>query len=163
VPLEQEGVIAIHREDAGLMLGYIGAEDEYRAKLQGDWFLTGGHGRMFADGQIEYLARADDIMNAGGYRVSPLEVEAALSDLPGITEIGVTDIEVKADAKLIIAFYTGPEQLNEPDLIAAAKTRLARYKQPRAFVHLPDLPRNPNGKLKRKALKDIWFEMRSAQ
>ena len=161
VPLEQEGVIAIHRDDPGLMLGYIGAEDEYRAKLQGDWFLTGDHGRMFADGQIEYMARADDMMNAGGYRVSPLEVEAALSDLPGITEIGVTDIEVKADAKLIIAFYTGPEPLNEADLIAAAKTRLARYKQPRAFVHLPDLPRNPNGKLKRKALKDIWFETRA--
>jgi acyl-coenzyme A synthetase/AMP-(fatty) acid ligase len=156
VPLNQEGVIAIHKEDPGLMLGYLGAMEEVAARMQGDWFLTGDHGRMDEDGQITYMARADDMMNAGGFRVSPIEVESALSDIPGITEIGVTDCEVKADARLIIAFYTGPEPLDDAILHKIAQERLARYKQPRAFVHLPDLPRNPNGKLLRRALRDVW-------
>jgi acyl-coenzyme A synthetase/AMP-(fatty) acid ligase len=156
VPLNQEGVIAIHKEDPGLMLGYLGAMEEVAARMQGDWFLTGDHGRMDDDGQITYMARADDMMNAGGFRVSPIEVESALSDIPGITEIGVTDCEVKADARLIIAFYTGPEPLDDAILHKIAQERLARYKQPRAFVHLPDLPRNPNGKLLRRALRDVW-------
>jgi acyl-coenzyme A synthetase/AMP-(fatty) acid ligase len=156
VPLGEEGVIAVHRDDPGLMLGYLGAEDEAAARMQGDWFLTGDHGQMDADGQITYMARADDMMNAGGYRVSPIEVEGALSDIPGISEIGVTDCEVKADTRLIIAFYTGPKELDQADLIAQSQERLARYKQPRAFVYLPVMPRNPNGKLLRKALREHW-------
>jgi acyl-coenzyme A synthetase/AMP-(fatty) acid ligase len=160
VPLGEEGVIAIHREDPGLMLGYFGAEDEARARMQDEWFLTGDHGTMDEDGQITYMARADDMMNAGGYRVSPIEVESALADIPGIREIGVTDCEVKADARLIIAFYTGPEKLDDSMLKGIASERLARYKQPRAFVHLDDMPRNPNGKLVRKSLRAIWAEQR---
>ncbi|GAA6150099.1 acyl--CoA ligase [Pseudooceanicola nitratireducens] len=156
VGLDEEGVIAIHRDDPGLMLGYLGADEETQSRMQGDWFLTGDHGRMDADHQITYMARADDMMNAGGYRVSPLEVEAALTDIPGITEIGVTDCEVKKDARLIIAFYTGPEALDEATLKQAAGERLARYKQPRAFVHIDQMPRNPNGKLLRRALRDHW-------
>jgi len=156
VPLGDEGVIAVHRDDPGLMLGYFGAEEEAAARMQGEWFLTGDHGQMDEDGQITYMARADDMMNAGGYRVSPIEVEGALSDIPGISEIGVTDCEVKADTRLIIAFYTGPEELDEATLLAQAQERLARYKQPRAFVYLSQMPRNPNGKLMRKALRDHW-------
>lgn len=156
VPLGTEGVIAVRRDDPGLLLGYHGADEEYQARLMGDWFLTGDHGTMDEDGQITYMARADDMMNAGGFRVSPIEVENALSDLPGITEIGVTDCEVKADTRLIIAFYTGPEKLDEQTLISAAQDRLARYKQPRAFVYLEQMPRNPNGKLLRRALRNHW-------
>lgn len=158
VPLGEEGVIAVHRDDPGLMLGYLGAMEDVAARMQGDWFLTGDHGRMDPDGQITYMARADDMMNAGGYRVSPIEVESALQDIPGVTEIGVTDCEVKADARLIIAFYTGPEPLDEAHLKSIASERLARYKQPRAFVHLPELPRNPNGKLLRRGLRDVWAD-----
>ena len=50
--------------------------------MQGDWFLTGDQGAMAVDGQITYLGRDDDMMNAGGYRVSPVEVEAVLSRFP---------------------------------------------------------------------------------
>ncbi|WP_136635650.1 class I adenylate-forming enzyme family protein [Pseudooceanicola onchidii] len=163
VALGEEGVIAVHKDDPGLMLGYLGAMDEAQSRMQGDWFLTGDHGRMDEDGQITYMARADDMMNAGGYRVSPIEVESALSDIPGITEIGVTDCEVKADARLIIAFYTGPEPLDEAQLASLAAERLARYKQPRAFLHVKDMPRNPNGKLLRRALRDVWAARQNAR
>ncbi|MFU1476798.1 class I adenylate-forming enzyme family protein [Roseovarius sp. C7] len=151
-PLGHEGTIAIHQSDPGLMLGYLGAEAETRERFQGDWFLTGDQGVMSDSSSITYLARGDDMMNAGGYRVSPLEVEQALSDIPGLTEIAVTDIAVKSDARLIMAFYTGPEPLCETHLATLAAERLAGYKTPRGFFHVNALPHNPNGKLQRRAL-----------
>ena len=155
VPLGEDGTIAVSNRDPGLMLGYLGAEAQTRARFRGEWFLTGDHGAMGEDGQIEYHARVDDMMNAGGYRVSPLEVEAALHDFPGLDEIGVTDVEVKADVRVIGAFYTSPAPLDPDALAAYAAARLARYKQPRLFVHLHSLPRNANGKLQRQALKPL--------
>lgn len=156
VEINQPGVIAIHASDTGLMLGYIGAEDETKSKFQDDWFLTGDQGMMDETGQIHYLGRSDDMMNAGGYRVSPIEVEAALIKYPGIEEIGVTDVEIKPDVRLIAAFYTAQSPISEADLSAFAADQLARYKQPRFFVHVPSLPRNPNGKLLRKNLKPLF-------
>ncbi|QBF31756.1 class I adenylate-forming enzyme family protein [Thalassococcus sp. S3] len=154
VELGKEGVIAVHRDDPGLMLEYLGAPEETQARMNGDWFLTGDQGVMTKDRRIHYLGRADDMMNAGGYRVSPLEVEAALATCPGVEQIGVTDIEVKEDTRIIAAFYTGPTPLSQDTLAQFADTRLARYKQPRAYIYLDDLPTGANGKLLRRALKD---------
>jgi len=156
VPRGTPGVIAVSRRDPGLMLGYLNAADETADRFAGEWFLTGDLGMMDGDGFIAYAGRADDMMNAGGYRVSPLEVEAAFHGIPGLTEIGVAEVEVKADARLVIAFYTGPQPLDEAELSSIAAARLARYKQPRAFVHIAEMPRNPNGKLLRKALPALW-------
>lgn len=108
VAMDQEGTIAVHRDDPGLMLGYLDAATETAARFQGDWFLTGDQGVMDADGHIAYLGRRDDMMNAGGYRVSPIEVEAILASLPGMSAVAVADVEIKADTRVIAAFYTGP-------------------------------------------------------
>lgn len=156
VPQGAEGTIAVHRSDPGLMLGYYGAPDDTAARFAGDWFLTGDQGAMAVDGLISYLGRADDMMNAGGYRVSPLEVEAVLNTHPGITLAGVTDVEVKADTRIIAAFYSGPGPIGETELRDFAAERLARYKQPRAYVHLPTLPTGANGKLLRRALRAYY-------
>jgi len=161
VALGEEGTIAIARSDPGLMLGYFAAEADTAARMQGDWFLTGDQGMMDAGGQITYLGRADDMMNAGGYRVSPMEVEAALLTHPAIREVGVTDIEVKQDARIIVAFYVGA-QTDEADLKAFAETCLARYKQPRVYVRLEALPSGANGKIMRRSLKPL-YEARNGQ
>jgi acyl-coenzyme A synthetase/AMP-(fatty) acid ligase len=150
------GVIAVHRSDPGLMRGYIGHPDETAAKFQGDWFLTGDIGEMSADGQITYLGRNDDMMNAGGYRVSPVEVEAALAHAPGITGIGAAQVEVKPGTFIIVAFYTGPAALDEDALRAYVEPRLAQYKRPRAYLHIPSLPTGANGKLLRRRLPAFW-------
>lgn len=152
VPLGDEGTIAVHRSDPGLMLGYLYAPEENAARMRDDWFITGDQGAMAADGQITYLGRSDDMMNAGGYRVSPLEVEAVLGTYPGIEQVGVTDVEIKEDTRIIVAFYSGPAPLDEAPLLTYVQSHLARYKQPRAFVHLPSLPTGANGKLQRRAL-----------
>jgi acyl-coenzyme A synthetase/AMP-(fatty) acid ligase len=160
VPQGQEGVIAVHRDDPGLMLGYLNAPEESATRMQDEWFLTGDLGAMAVDGQITYLGRNDDMMNAGGYRVSPVEVETVLSGHPGVSQVGVTDIEVRQDARIIVAFYSGPVPLDETDLQSYVEDKLARYKQPRAYVHLPALPAGANGKLLRRALP-AYFKARA--
>lgn len=150
-----EGIISIHRSDPGLMLGYYGAPKETAAKFQGDWFLTGDHAAMSADGDITFLGRVDDMMNAGGFRVSPLEVETTLHAHPKVREIGVTDIEIKEDTRVIAAFYTSDAPIPEEELRAFAESRLARYKQPRLWHRIETMPTNPNGKLSRKALRQF--------
>lgn len=152
VPRGNEGVIAIAKTDPGLMLGYLNAPEETAARMREGWFLTGDQGSMAEDGQISYLGRDDDMMNAGGFRVSPIEVETKLSAHPGITQVGVTSVEVKTDSSIIVAFYTGPKEVNAAELEAFASDRLARYKQPRAYVFLDTLPTGANGKLLRRAL-----------
>ena len=156
VPCGAPGVIAVHRDDPGLMLGYLNAEAATQARYRGDWFLTGDLGSMASDGQISYLGRDDDMMNAGGYRVSPLEVETALSTFPGLTAIACATVEVRPGVQVIAAFYTGPTALDEVTLRAFAASQLAHYKTPRLYVHLDDLPTGGNGKVLRRALAHLY-------
>lgn len=153
VPLGDEGTIAVHKSDPGLMLGYLDAPEETAQKMRGDWFVTGDQGSMDADQQITYLGRNDDMMNAGGFRVSPVEVEACLAQLSGITAVGAAEVAVKRDVTVIAAFYTAAVPLDDDALRRYAQANLARYKQPRLYIHLPELPMGANGKLLRAKLR----------
>jgi acyl-coenzyme A synthetase/AMP-(fatty) acid ligase len=152
----EQGTIAVHRDDPGLMLGYLGQPEATAACFAGDWFLTGDIGCRTAAGAIRYEGRADDMMTAGGYRVSPIEVETALAAHPGIEEAAAVDLRVRADTSVIAAFYTGPAPLPEAELAAFASRRLARYKCPRLFIHRAALPRGANNKLLRRELRQEW-------
>ncbi|MEM9551926.1 MAG: fatty acid--CoA ligase family protein, partial [Pseudomonadota bacterium] len=156
VAIGEDGIIAVHASDPGLMLGYVGAPEDTAARFRQGWFLTGDRGVMLDDLQIRYLGRSDDMMNAGGYRVSPIEVETALAAYPGIAQVGVTDVAVRDDVRIVVAFYTARDPIDHKSLSAFAADRLARYKQPRAFVHVPELPTGANGKLLRRALRDQY-------
>ena len=153
VPRDHDGMLAIHRNDPGLMLGYLDADGLPQLPLTGEWFATGDNVRMSQDGAITYVGRDDDMMNAGGFRVSPLEVERALAEHPGIMDIACTEIDVKPGVTIIAAFYTGAAPLPAAELDAFAAARLARYKQPRLYHHCDSLPRGTNGKLSRRALR----------
>ncbi len=156
VPSGQPGTLAVSDRDPGLMLGYYGAPEDTARRFQGEWFLTGDTVSMAADGAITYLGRADDMMNAGGYRVSPIEVEAAMSRHPDIHEAAAVEVAVKADASVIACFYV-PEGGASPSrdaLSAHAHQSLAHYKCPRLFIALDSLPRGANNKLLRRALRD---------
>ena len=148
----QPGRLAIHRTDPGLFLGYLDQPEETAARFAGDWFVTGDMGILTPEGAIAILGRDDDMMNAGGYRVSPAEVEDCLARVPGAGDVAATEIRVGPATTIIAAFWTGtatPETLQ-----AAADTGLARYKQPRSYIPVPALPRTPTGKINRRALRD---------
>jgi len=153
VPRGETGTLAVHRSDPGLMLGYLDQPGETAGRFRGDWFLTGDAAHMEADGALVYHGRTDDMMNAGGFRVSPVEVEAALAEHPEIREAAAAEVAVKADATVIAAFYTAGTELDAKALSAHMSQRLARYKCPRIFVRVPELPRGANGKLLRRELR----------
>jgi acyl-coenzyme A synthetase/AMP-(fatty) acid ligase len=153
VPHGETGQIAVHKSDPGLMLGYFGAPEETTARFEGEWFLTGDLGFLSEEGQIHYQGRNDDMMNAGGYRVSPLEVEGALHSVEGLTALAVTDVEIKEDVRIIAAFYTAEHDIDEAALQAQAEANLASYKRPKLYKRIEALPHGPNNKLRRSALK----------
>jgi len=149
----QPGILAVSRRDPGLMLGYLNAPDKTAAKFHGDWFLTGDTVAMDQDANVTYLGRNDDMMNAGGYRVSPIEVESVLNAHPDIIEAAAVAVLLKADTYVIAAFYQSDIDLAEADLAAYCATRLARYKCPRLFIRVTQLPKGANNKLKRGDLR----------
>ena len=157
VARHEAGILAVGDDDPGLFLGYFGAADETRSRFAKGWFKTGDTVSMDSDGAIRYLGRDDDIMNAGGYRVSPLEVERAFDDLPGISESAAVELPVKRGVSVIGLFYV-PTQEPVPEgmLTQHAEAVLARYKQPRIFVAMRDLPKGANNKLNRRALRTGW-------
>jgi acyl-coenzyme A synthetase/AMP-(fatty) acid ligase len=156
VARDAPGTIAIHRSDPGLMIGYLDAPDETAARFQDDWFLTGDIGIMGGDGAITYAGRADDMMNAGGYRVSPVEVEDALTAHPAIAEAAACAVQLRTDTLIIAAFYVATDVIEEDELRSFVDERLAGYKRPRLYVAKDSLPRGANNKLLRRALRLEW-------
>lgn len=154
VPVERgaPGVLSVHRDDPGLFLGYL--EGETIAAPQGNWFQTGDIVSMVADGAVESLGRGDDMLNAGGFRVSPGEIEAAMNAHPGVTASAAVELAVRPDVTVIALAYTGAADTGA--LEAHARACLAPYKQPRLYLAREMLPVTENGKINRRALREEW-------
>ena len=157
LPPGEIGLLAVHRSDPGLMLGYWNRPDEEALVYRGDWFIGGDLAHFDADGYLIYHGRNDDVMNAMGYRVSPLEVEHCLSQHPAVAEVAVTELRVREEVSVIAAFVV-PRDPDEPDgldaapLLAYAHAHLAAYKCPREIIFTDALPRTANGKVLRREL-----------
>lgn len=151
----EPGIIAINRQDAGLMLEYLNDPAETAARMRNGWFLTGDMGAMDETGAITYLGRDDDMMNAGGFRVSPVEVENAMGTCPGVMDCAAVEVKIKSDASVIALFYVSKQSLPDQALRDHAEQVLARYKQPRLFHHIDKLPRGANGKVLRRNLRRL--------
>jgi acyl-coenzyme A synthetase/AMP-(fatty) acid ligase len=156
VGFDAAGILGVSKREPGLMLGYWDAEEETAQRFQGEWFLTGDHVRMDQDGALTYLGRSDDMMNAGGVRVSPIEVEAALNAHPAILESAAAEVTVKADTTVIAAFYVSEDRIEAQVLEDFVAGRLARYKCPRIYARVEALPKSPNGKLLRQRLREAY-------
>ena len=158
LPTGKEGLIAVHRTDPGLMLGYWERPEEDAEVRRGEWFIGGDLGIMDADGYIAHRGRANDIMKALGYRVAPQEIEAVIAAAPGVAEVACAEIAVRADVSVIGAFVVAqPGATPDPAAILAhARAHLADYKVPREIILINALPRTANGKLKRKDLPGLF-------
>ena len=154
LPQGETGLLAVHRSEPGLMLGYWNRPDEEAAVMRGDWFAGGDRASLDADGYLWFHGRNDDLMNAMGYRVSPNEVESVLGSHPDVAEVGVAELTVRAGIAVIAGFVVlKPGAVPDADgLIVWCKERLAAYKCPREIRFLDALPRTANGKVQRKRL-----------
>jgi acyl-coenzyme A synthetase/AMP-(fatty) acid ligase len=148
------GELAVATTDPGLMRAYLG-----EAPPQGPWFRTGDAAIMAEDGAITHLGRRDDLLNAGGFRVSPTEVEAAFDGIPDLRACAATEIEPTPGTRIIALFYEGPCAIDDTLLRQRAECALARWKQPRHYQHIATLPRTSTGKVSRRALSALYAKL----
>jgi malonyl-CoA/methylmalonyl-CoA synthetase len=125
---------------------------------EGGWFITGDLGRIDADGYLEIVGRAKDLVITGGYNVSPREVEMALDAVPGVVESAVIGVPHPDFGEAVFAVIVGDVVVE--DCLGAAAGGLARFKQPKAGVVVTALPRNAMGKVQKAVLRETykgWF------
>lgn len=118
-------------------------------------FRTGDTGTRDADGVIRLLGRTSiDIIKSGGYKLSALEIEAALLEHPAVAEVAVTGEPDPTWGERVTAWVVarGPAP-TLADLQTFARERLAPYKLPRALEVVADLPRNAMGKVQKQRLR----------
>lgn len=140
------------------MAGYWNQPEETEKTLQDGWLLTSDM-IYIRDGFVYMLGRADDIINVGGEKVSPIEVENAASEYPNIIEcacIGVPDPEKILGFVPALYVVVRNNQYSEEDLRKWLAARMERYKIPVIYIYVPELPRNRMLKIDRKALRAMW-------
>jgi len=158
---------AVARGDVGTLwlkgdsaaLYYHGAYEKSKVHLRGGWIVSGDKFREDPDGYWYYEGRGDDLLKSGGIYVSPLEVENCLIQHAAVRECCVVGRKDEHGLEKPLAIVVLKEDFAsspalEAELIAFAKSKLARYKAPHwvAFVDTA-LPRNDRDKVDRKKLK----------
>lgn len=141
------------------MAGYYRDPEQTKAALSDGWLLTNDMVYADEDGYVYMLGRADDIINVGGEKVSPVEVENIASEYEQIREcacIGADDPDgILGKVPILYAVMEGAE-FQEAGLMKFLADRMERYKLPQRVVIVPKLPRNRMNKLDRAALARMW-------
>ncbi|OLF53509.1 non-ribosomal peptide synthetase [Pseudomonas chlororaphis] len=130
-------------------------KDPFRDEPQARMYRTGDVGRYLPDGVIEYLGRNDDQVKIRGLRIELGEIQARLTQFPGVKEAVVVAREDVPGDKRLVAYFTlqvAGQALETEALRSHLLEQLPEYMLPALFVPLPALPLSPNGKLDRKAL-----------
>ena len=138
-----------------VMLGYFGHPEETAATLRDGWLRTGDVARLDADGYAYIVDRKKDVINVGGMKVWPREVEEILFQHPAVQDaavIGVPDPEHGEVAKAFVVAKPGTHPSAE-ELIAFVRERIAHYKAPRTIGFRDSLPRSGVQKVLRRVLR----------
>jgi long-chain acyl-CoA synthetase len=127
------------------------------------WRTLGDIGRLDEDGFLHLTDRQAHMIISGGVNIYPQDAENVLAGHPSVADvavIGVPDAEmgeaVKAVVQAVDAAAAGPEL--ESDLLALCRSELATYKCPRSVDFVAELPRDPNGKLYKRLLRERYWE-----
>ena len=150
----------------GVALGYLGDAERTAQRFVPDPFTPGGRlyrsgdrGRWNADGNLEFLGRADQQVKIRGYRVEPGEIESALRTHPGVRDAAVCTVPGPAGDRCLAAYIVARDgALSAAELSAWLRRRLPPYMLPAAYVLLPALPLSAHGKLDRRALPPPVFD-----
>ena len=141
------------------MMGYWNNHNATVTTLREGWMHTGDVGRLDERGFLYILDRKKDMIVSGGENIYSWEVEEALRHHPGVTEvavIGVPDTKWGESVKAFVVLKDAT-QVDEQELIAFCRTRIASYKKPSSIEFRTSLPRMFNGKLDKKTLREPYW------
>lgn len=119
------------------------------------WLWTGDMGAMDVDGYVTLKDRSRDMVISGGTNIYPREVEEALQEHENVTEVAVLGRPHPEWGEEVVAFVVSPHELDEAALDAHCLSRIARFKRPKAYFRIPELPKNNYGKVLKTSLRDI--------
>ncbi len=123
----------------------------------GGWFITGDQGFQDKDGYVTIVGREKDMVISGGFNIYPKEVESVIDDIDGIKESAVIGVPHPDFGEAIVAVIVRDNlALSESDVTTALSDQLARFKQPKQMLFVPELPRNTMGKVQKKALRESY-------
>lgn len=165
VPAGQVGNIYLQMR--GSTFAYHGDRDKTSASFVGDMFTMGDIGYVDEDGFLFLCDRKNDMIISGGVNIYPAEIESELQRHPAVFDAAVFGIphpdwgeEVKAVIEIAPSFSRGSKTDAElvDDILADLSSRIAKYKLPKSIDIAAQLPREENGKLYKRKLKDPYWQ-----
>jgi acyl-CoA synthetase (AMP-forming)/AMP-acid ligase II len=120
------------------------------------WLRTGDLGYQDDDGFVYIVGRGNDVINRGGDKIYPVEVEQVIATHPAVREVAVAGVPDRRLGSVPHAFVVAvdPDDRPDPDaLFAYTRERLTGFKVPREWHFVDELPRNPSGKVLRRLLE----------
>ncbi len=155
----EEGELAV--KGPQVMKGYWRQPEETADAMNSQgYFLTGDIAVADEDGYFTITDRKKDMINAGGLKIYPREVEDILYEHPAVMEaavVGVPDSYKGETAKAFIVFKDG-ETASKEELAEFCKTRMAKYKVPNYYEFTDELPKSAVGKILRRVLRDKEYQ-----
>jgi oxalate---CoA ligase len=148
LPSGQQGEVSIRGPN--VMHGYRNNPDANASSFSGGYFRTGDQGVLDADGYLTLTGRLKELINRGGEKISPLEVDAVLLEHPAVAEavsFGVPDPKYGEEVHGAVVLKSGAKA---EEIVAFCRDRLADFKVPKK-IHIADaLPRTATGKIQRR-------------
>jgi acetyl-CoA synthetase len=155
---DQLGEIAVKGPDPVMFLEYWKNPQATRGKYIGEWLRTGDFGRKDENGNLWFSGRQDDIIESGGFRIGPGEVEDCLMKHAAVALVGVIGVSDPIRGEIVKAFIL-PKAGVRPDKALAesirehVKTRLEAHAYPREVVFLEEMPQTKTGKILKQELR----------
>ncbi|MEM7338246.1 MAG: AMP-binding protein [Actinomycetota bacterium] len=136
--------------------GYWRLPDKTAEEMTADgYFRTGDIGSLSTDGRLSLVGRSSDMIISGGYNVYPKEIELLLDAVDGVTETAVVGVPHPDFGEGVVAFVVADDGavIAGEQLDASLTDRVARFKQPKHYVFMDELPRNAMGKVQKSILR----------
>lgn len=135
-----------------MMSGYWKRPDLTAEVIRNGWLHTKDMGRMDAAGYVYLIGRKDEMIISGGYNIAPREIEEALYKHPSVQEAAVVGEKDAEWGQAVVAYVVFRDATSEAELIEFVKPELG-FKRPKRVYRMRELPKSPNGKLQKTALK----------
>ncbi len=133
--------------------GYWRNEEATAAAFRDGWLLTGDIAERDDEGNFRIRGRAKELVVSGGENVYPAEIEAVLHEHPAVADAAVVGAPDERWGEVCVAFVVLSSAVTEDELRAHCREHLARFKVPKAFHIVDELPRNSMGKVIKSELK----------
>jgi len=146
----------VHLRGRHMSCGHIDAGG-FQPLPEDGFHATGDLGRIDARGRLHLIGRLADVVKSGGYKIHPDEIERELAGTAGTAAVAIVSLPSEYWGEIIVA-VAETDDAAWPDRARAALGGLARYKHPRAFLMLEELPRNPQGKIMRRLIRAALLE-----